>query len=49
MKFIHDVPPLSCEPKDWVTVKGSRLVITEEAKAKYGQITCTFAGILRKL
>lgn len=44
MKFIYDVPPLSCGPEDWVTVEGSKLVITNKAKRKYGQITCIFRG-----
>lgn len=45
IKFIHDVPPLSCGPEDWVTVvEGSKLVITSKAKMKHGQIICIFSG-----
>ncbi|EFN88497.1 uncharacterized protein LOC105191780 [Harpegnathos saltator] len=47
MKFIHDVPSLSCGSEDWVTVEGSRLVITDKAQTKYGQITCIFSEIIR--
>ncbi|XP_024890478.1 uncharacterized protein LOC112466554 [Temnothorax curvispinosus] len=47
MKFIHDVPPLSCGPEDWVIVEGSRLVITNKAKTKHGQIRCIFSEIIR--
>lgn len=48
MKFIHDVPPLSCGAEDWVTVEGSRLVITNKAKTKYGHIICIFSGKLKR-
>jgi len=47
MRFIHDVPPLSCGPEDWVIVENSRLVITNKAKVKYGQIICIFSGKLK--
>lgn len=47
MKFIYDVPPLSCEPEDWVTVEGSRLVITNKARTKHGRIICIFSEIIR--
>ncbi|CAK9833930.1 hypothetical protein ANTRET_LOCUS10540 [Anthophora retusa] len=46
-KFIHDVPPLSCTPEDWVILHGSRLVISSKAKKRYGSITCFFSEILR--
>lgn len=46
MKFIHDVPPLSCGLEDWVAVEGSRLIITDKARTKYRQITCIFSGML---
>lgn len=44
MKFIHDVPSLSCGPEDWVTVEGSNLVISKKAKDKHEKIFCTFSG-----
>lgn len=47
MKFIHDVPPLFCGAEDWVTVEGSRLIITNKAKTKYGHIICIFSEIIR--
>lgn len=43
-KFIHDVSPLQCTPEDWVILRGSRLVISNKAKKKYGSITCFFSG-----
>ena len=46
-KFLHDVPPLSCSPEDWVILRGSRLVISNRAKKKYGSISCSFSEILR--
>lgn len=46
-KFIHDVSPLQCTPEDWVILRGSRLVISNKAKKKYGSITCLFSEILR--
>ncbi|XP_046142481.1 uncharacterized protein LOC114874273 [Osmia bicornis bicornis] len=46
-KFLHDVPPLSCTPEDWVILRGSRLVISNRAKKKYGSISCSFSEILR--
>lgn len=49
MRFIHDVPPLSCGPEDWVLVEGSRLVITNKAKTKHGQIICIFSGKLKRI
>jgi len=49
MKFIHDVPPLSCGAEDWVIVEGSRLVITNKAKTKYGHIICIFSGKLKRI
>lgn len=48
MKFIHDVPPLFCGSEDWVAVEGSRLVITNKAKMKHGEISCIFSGKLAK-
>lgn len=47
MRFIHDVSPLSCGPEDWVVVEGSRLIITNKAKTKHGQIRCIFSGKLK--
>ncbi|XP_012284761.1 uncharacterized protein LOC105702073 [Orussus abietinus] len=47
MKFIRNVPPLKCSPKDWVRVNGSRLIIEEKAKQQYGRITCAFSEIIR--
>lgn len=44
MRFIYDVPPLSCGPEDWVTVEGSRLIITNKARTKHGRIECIFNG-----
>ncbi|XP_043526689.1 uncharacterized protein LOC122537526 [Frieseomelitta varia] len=46
-KFIHDVPPLQCTPEDWVILHGSRLVISNKAKKKYGSLICSFSEILR--
>ena len=46
-KFIHDVPPLSCTPQDWVMLYGSKLVISSKAKKKHGSISCLFSEILR--
>ncbi|XP_076395907.1 uncharacterized protein LOC100877796 [Megachile rotundata] len=46
-KFLHDVPPLSCTPEDWVILRGSRLVISSKAKNKFGSISCSFSEILR--
>lgn len=46
-KFLHDVPPLSCTPEDWVTVHGSRLLIDHKIKHKYGLIMCSFSEITR--
>ncbi|KAG7189383.1 hypothetical protein KM043_017030 [Ampulex compressa] len=46
-KFIHNVPPLSCTPEDWVTVDGSKLIITDKAKNKYEHVTCSFSEIIR--
>lgn len=43
-KFIHDVSPLQCTPEDWVILRGSKLVISNKAKKKYGSITCLFSG-----
>ncbi|XP_076238504.1 uncharacterized protein LOC143181785 [Calliopsis andreniformis] len=46
-KFIHNVPPLSCTPEDWVILHGSRLVINNRARKKHGSISCLFSEILR--
>ncbi|XP_015439519.1 PREDICTED: uncharacterized protein LOC107194414 [Dufourea novaeangliae] len=46
-KFIHDVPPVTCSPENWVIVNGSTLVISNDIKKKYGWISCTFSEILR--
>lgn len=46
-KFIHDVPPLQCTPEDWVILHGSRLVISNKTKKKYGSLICSFSEILR--
>lgn len=46
-KFLHDVPPLLCTPEDWIILCGSRLVISNKAKKKYGSISCSFSEILR--
>lgn len=48
MKFIHDVPSLSCGSEDWVVVEGPRLVISNKAKTKHGQIKCIFSGKLKR-
>lgn len=45
-KFLHDVPPLLCTPEDWIILCGSRLVISNKAKKKYGSISCSFSGKL---
>lgn len=44
LKYLHDVPPLECSPDDWVVVQGSKLIIQEKAKEKFGPIICAFRG-----
>jgi hypothetical protein len=45
MKFIKSVPPVRCgEDSDWVKVNGSTAFITDEARARHGDIQCAFTG-----
>lgn len=45
MKFIKSVPPIQCgNDTDWVKVNGSTVFITDEARARHGDIQCAFTG-----
>lgn len=47
-KFFHQMDPLVCgEESEWVAVRGSVAAITEDAKAKHGDIECAFTEVLR--
>jgi hypothetical protein len=49
MKFIKSVPPFQCGDNiDWVRVNGSTIFITDEARARHGDIQCAFTGQLKK-
>ncbi|XP_069676617.1 uncharacterized protein [Periplaneta americana] len=48
MKFIKSAPPVHCwDTADWVRVNGSTAFITDEARARHGDIQCAFTDILR--
>jgi len=48
MKFIKSVPPVYCgDNADWVKVNGSTVFITDEARARHGDIQCAFTGELK--
>lgn len=48
MKFIKSVPPVYCgDNADWVKVNGSTVFITDEARARHGNIQCAFTGQLK--
>jgi len=48
MKFIKSVPPIYCgDNTDWVKVNGSTVFITDEARARHGDIHCAFTGQLK--
>lgn len=47
-KFFRHVDPIQCmQEAEWVVVQGSVATITEEAKAKHGDIECAFTEVLR--
>ncbi|KAF6207185.1 hypothetical protein GE061_018424 [Apolygus lucorum] len=48
MKFVKFEPPIECKgEKDWVEIKGSRALITQEARRKHGDIECSFTDLIR--
>uniref|UniRef100_A0A0K8SW36 Uncharacterized protein n=1 Tax=Lygus hesperus TaxID=30085 RepID=A0A0K8SW36_LYGHE len=48
MKFVKYEPPMDCKgEKDWVEIKGSRALITQEARRKHGDIECSFTDLIR--
>lgn len=47
LKFIKPQGPLQCsDEKDWVQMVGGTAKITQAARDKYGDIECSFTGIL---